>query len=534
MTTPTLHDLARSGSLDALQRSVDAAECDDEYLHLREGRTPLAAAIEEGRPAHALLLLKAQPEVAAIQVAPDVAFLAFITQRDVPWERAKASSPAFREAVRRGLLQLSHGDFKGDALQSEEHLRASLWRRQEYVSLRRELCAALRETPEVWTPLNPQDGFAPAWLPLHLMAACFTAFDTPQNGAAPVSEDEDAFSADVALSLLTQLAAAHPSAVDCDGGGGSRPLHIAARCCPPMHAAAVARLLLSLCPDAAQQQASDGRFPLHLAAARSDGAPQLVSQLLDSYQGASMCADEAGWLPLHYGARYASGPDAVEVARLLVEAYADGPHATTPDGSTPMHLAIKNSGAGRRLISFLIDKEAGSSTCADVGGWLPLHWLAQYGSGPHAGDVARTLLAAQPESARITTKDGRLPLHLAATNVQAGHLLAPVLLETHPAGIGHADANGWLPLHFAAHYAAGPHAGELIEQLITANPESLHVTVVSLASAMFPERRMRPFEFPAELFLRYNFDFSIDRDLLAAIQPYAGPCCHDILFKSRI
>ena len=68
-------------------------------------------------------------------------------------------------------------------------------------------------------------------------------------------------------------------------------------------------------------------------------------------------------------------------------------------------------------------------------------------SRPAQSDVV-AYLDARPDSAAVTDKYGRLPLHWAVTN-QAGAEVVTLLQEAHKEGAAVADKHGRLPLRLA-------------------------------------------------------------------------------------
>jgi hypothetical protein len=111
------------------------------------------------------------------------------------------------------------------------------------------------------------------------------------------------------------------------------------------------------------------------------------------------------------------------------------------------------------------------------GGWgeaTPLHEAAWNSSSVA---VVQKLLAAYPEAASATNKNGYTPLHVA---VRRNRSLAVVqaLLAANPEAAMAKDRGGWLPLHYAARYRQSVAVAQalLAANFLAANPEAALVT----------------------------------------------------------
>lgn len=117
------------------------------------------------------------------------------------------------------------------------------------------------------------------------------------------------------------------------------------------------------------------------------------------------------------------------------------------NGRTPLHMAVKQKGTVQRLLLMGVDKEA-----IDIEGRTPLYLALADGMI----EVATLLL---DEGANVTTaaKDGRTPLHMALSQGQGGLDIAKRLLRPGPNVNPDIYANakaedGATPLHIAAEY----------------------------------------------------------------------------------
>lgn len=151
--------------------------------------------------------------------------------------------------------------------------------------------------------------------------------------------------ADVVASLLE----AYPNAAwQRSESFGCLPIHFAAKYANPR----VIGLLLSANPEAASIPDSDGRLPLHVAAA-SRPDELAIAMLLEHFPSAAHCRDSDGYLPLHVAVTNEAGAGAVQ---RLLNAHPDGARARVADCQLPLHLAVRCSCSPQipRLLSSLL------------------------------------------------------------------------------------------------------------------------------------------------------------------------------------
>jgi ankyrin repeat protein len=103
------------------------------------------------------------------------------------------------------------------------------------------------------------------------------------------------------------------------------------------------------------------------------------------------------------------------------------------------------------VVEALLDIYPNATLHQDVDGCVPLHEVA---ASSGSEDVLRAILDTSPEAAAIVdTKYSELPLHCAcraADNGQPKLDAVLLLLEDYPEGALVADADGRLPMHWAA------------------------------------------------------------------------------------
>ena len=250
--------------------------------------------------------------------------------------------------------------------------------------------------------------------------------------------------------VVRQLLVAWPGAIFRVTAQGNTALHLALQNGAP---ADVSTLLLHAWPEAAKKKNEEGMYPLHAAAGwKADGGAELVRALAAMHPTAVGSPNAAGMLPLHCAvSKFAEAGGLVqaghgdstaavaEVDEQIVAALLELPHdgplapvatACRADLSMPLHLACAN-GAPSGTITALVSR-----------------W---------------------PAALRDRTRDGCLPLHMAAAGLPAESL--PAVVDGWPAALMERDrVGGRLPLHVAC--AAG-RPTSVIRLLLDSCPESV-------------------------------------------------------------
>jgi ankyrin repeat protein len=169
-------------------------------------------------------------------------------------------------------------------------------------------------------------------------------------------------------------------------------------------------------------------------------------------------------LPVHRAARYSTHVRVVQLLRsreLLPQ--------KTNRGSLPLHLVSHNDQAPLDLVRFLAAEWEPALRVRDGDGYLPLHRAARYPAEP-----AVRLLAGMWEDSlkEKTTKEGWLPLHLAAgTDKVPVDGVRFLVVQCRPA-LKIKDAQGWLPLHRPARYSTK----RVVRLLANLWPQALQLT----------------------------------------------------------
>mmetsp|Transcript_386 Transcript_386/g.661 ORF Transcript_386/g.661 Transcript_386/m.661 type:complete len:897 (+) Transcript_386:96-2786(+) len=203
-------------------------------------------------------------------------------------------------------------------------------------------------------------------------------------------------------------------------GEGNTPLHL---CCGNLEYCedgvdhlAVLKAIVRVAPKSAwTMQNSEGDTPLHMLVtsplcAATDPADDGV--VGDTTRGANNKRNSS------------SGDDntsskstnveklALEAVHLALESET-AECATTPEGATPLHVALAH-GAHDCVIEALLDAAPSAAEVEDGRGLLPLHWAAAFGRLSHG--VVKRLINAYPQAVTRVSIDGDIPLHLAVAN----------------------------------------------------------------------------------------------------------------------
>lgn len=115
-----------------------------------------------------------------------------------------------------------------------------------------------------------------------------------------------------------------------------------------------------------------GTKPLHVAAINGCSASVRILLEHGAWQDPATRSSH-NYTPLHLAVRYANGTRGhVDVVRTLLNSLADV-HRKSRDGSTPLHLAIKNKDCDKEAIMLLLDRGA-DVDALDAKGKSPLYY----------------------------------------------------------------------------------------------------------------------------------------------------------------
>ena len=204
-----------------------------------------------------------------------------------------------------------------------------------------------------------------------------------------------------------------------------------AACCNERVNEGIIRCLLEYFPDAARASNNNGWTPLHCACFNENVTLGIIQLIIDAAPDSVRSVSKKGSMPLHKlcDNRKVDEKNATQVLKLLIEKYPEAVRHkdNTPTGYFPFH---------DNPIRF--DRQANNK------GLLPIHLASHRGRSPK---FCRVLIEAYPGSERITTRNGKLPLHYACR----GNSLAKVEYwhRQYPDAIHCRTAGGRYPIHYA-------------------------------------------------------------------------------------
>ena len=232
-------------------------------------------------------------------------------------------------------------------------------------------------------------------------------------------------------------------------------------------------------------------LPLHYYLARTSNIDiDIVKMLVEAYPQSLMVADETWPLYPAHAAAYDSIPDDLhKVVEYLLEFNPTSLRVLDGEGNTPLHMVCESKSVNLSLVQLLFNswpeaiRMPGEDNCfpvhllfqnrtddgptvlsilqfmldidqtivreRDESGFLPIHYAVV---AAKSFEVCRVLIDAYPESIRVRTNRGSLPIHMACRNgyrVDAADTIQ-YMLELYPESINVRDEEGVLPIHIAA------------------------------------------------------------------------------------
>ena len=200
---------------------------------------------------------------------------------------------------------------------------------------------------------------------------------------------------------------------------------------------------------------------------------QYVLEFLLEYQPSSIhFLDEYDRTPLNMAC---SNPNVtLDLVRLLLNAW---PEATRQldncgederGGYLPIHNLCRNEGmddvTAKDILHLLLNSDPPSVRERDTDGeFLPIHHAA---GGGKSTDFCKILVKAFPESLRMQSMEGKLPIHAACSTGKVD--LVQYLLELIPESIHTRDNSGCLPIHEASVQGNA----EVIKFLVKCDPDA--------------------------------------------------------------
>jgi len=305
--------------------------------------------------------------------------------------------------------------------------------------------------------------------------------------------------------LLTLLREWREAAEIPDGIDGSLPLHRMVENLRKQDWSNHAAILYRFYPRAVQIPDSNGKLPLHRAAAavqhvaEQEDDESVIFQLVNQHPEAVRHADNSGCLPMHYLALTAEVWDsAVEAVYNIHRNALQVRTGPSHFNRLPIHMAAGSAKSGNGLLSHLIQHHPRGASVPDAQGKLPLHLACEIGK--KWTDGVETIFNAFHNAIRTAEANPRgwLPLHMAVAAPDADAELIGKLIEHYPAATNTPDTQGRYPLHIACSSGKSWNGG--IKILFETDPDSM---------SMFDNNGYLPFQLAA---LRYCAPDDDDED----------------------
>ena len=207
----------------------------------------------------------------------------------------------------------------------------------------------------------------------------------------------------------------------------------------------------------------------HKACYNENVTLEMVQLLHNTLPGALQLSDNYGSLPIHRLCcnQELDGTNSLDILRFMLSIDPTLAREVDGDDYLPINVAVEY-----KSIAFckeLIDKYPESLRIESGTGRLPIHEVCRYGNQDDTADTIQYMLELDPELINEEDSDGYLPIHCADYgNTNAIELL--LKFDPDAASKEANDGTRWLPLHFACRYS--PNLSS-IQVLYDAYPEAI-------------------------------------------------------------
>eukprot|EP00579_Thalassiosira_antarctica_P015115 CAMPEP_0201944838 /NCGR_PEP_ID=MMETSP0903-20130614/53596_1 /ASSEMBLY_ACC=CAM_ASM_000552 /TAXON_ID=420261 /ORGANISM="Thalassiosira antarctica, Strain CCMP982" /LENGTH=944 /DNA_ID=CAMNT_0048487893 /DNA_START=264 /DNA_END=3100 /DNA_ORIENTATION=- len=246
------------------------------------------------------------------------------------------------------------------------------------------------------------------------------------------------------------------------------PLHVLlanpsiADCCD------IVQFLVEAEPSSLQLNCCCDGVPLHVACLNVNTNLKIVQILLHAWPEATRSRDDRDsyWkLPIHIFCQvYRKMDETTSLGILILLVITDPQTVEEPDryGELPIHSVLRHSKKSLEFCKILISAFPDSMRVETDNGELPIHLACRYG---HL-DTVKYLSKLHPDSVRVGTRNGELPIHEAC----GGRLeIVKYLSELYPDSVRVGTDDGALPIHLVCIYG---HL-ETVKYLLELYPESI-------------------------------------------------------------
>eukprot|EP00956_Cyclotella_meneghiniana_P017742 scaffold29178_cov63-Cyclotella_meneghiniana.AAC.5 len=294
----------------------------------------------------------------------------------------------------------------------------------------------------------------------------------------------------VTLDIVEYLVGLYPDAVENVASWGTYPLHMAClnEHCPN---SAVKFLMNKNCDAirlcSSEEYMWDKRgcerliergLPLHIYLSRTKNLDiDIVKDMVMQYPDSLMVGGDNGIKsnPIHVVFRNPNLGAMLDVVKYLVHSEPSLLQSGDSDGNLPLHLACCNASTTVEIVNYLVDSHPAATSQNDRYNSLPINLLCS-NENDMPDDVSIAILNILLEVHRPGLLNpgisGSLPIHFAVSNMKRSLEFCRILLDANPLSVTHRDANDDLPFHYACS------CGHLntVKYLYELYPESIGIT----------------------------------------------------------
>ena len=219
-------------------------------------------------------------------------------------------------------------------------------------------------------------------------------------------------------------------------------------------------------------------LPLHYYVARETNVDiDTIKMLLEAYPQAMVVDDEMYFTPLH---AIVSGPNEninslLHIINYLIEVEPSCVRTVDKFERTPLLLASCNTNITLDAVQLLYDARPESIRRRDDNSYLPLHYLCQNIKLGEAAsiDILQFMVDADPGLVREMGDDELLPIHHATYGKATS--FCQVLIDAYPESLRVGTRSGMLPIHIACSENDRADAVDTIQYMLELHLESINV-----------------------------------------------------------
>ena len=284
--------------------------------------------------------------------------------------------------------------------------------------------------------------------------------------------------ANVDIDMIKMLIEAYPQAMQAVDGVGFTPLHaiVSSEKEDINNILHIIKYLIEVEPSCVRTVDEFERTPLLLASCNTNITLDAVQLLYNAWpESIRIPSESIGYLPLHYLCQNIKLGEAasIDILQFMVDADPGLVREMGDDELLPIHHAIY--GKSTSFCQVLIDIYPESLRVGTRSGMLPIHIACCENDRADAVDTIQYMLELHLESVDVICGRGLAPIHLAAQGERAD--IVELILKYDPDAASKASRhqnNPNLPLQWACAYNYADHV-EVVEVLFDAYPQAIDI-----------------------------------------------------------